>query len=221
MPNVITYLKQQECQKMHRFRRNSFQQDNTFEKICDDNIATNTQARLSRPSSSLWATETVPKESSNELLGVDSFTLSQGVNYIEKLRIEGSIEDVQVNDGQVVPQKSKSKRSSSKKLASQRRGKNPFMQDVPTHMVAKNVENAKEIREPNNKYSKYTMDDCLTKLSAIPNISIEGMLTVIEAITNCNDNKVILMWLEGKLLRSWIEHIVATHPRFHASSAWV
>lgn len=38
-------------------------------------------------------------ENSNELSGVDNFILSQGINFVEKTRIESSIGYVQMNDG--------------------------------------------------------------------------------------------------------------------------
>lgn len=61
------------------------------------------------------------------------------------------------------------------------------------------------------------MDDYLTKISSIPNISTERILVVIYAIKDCSDNKVILIKEEGDQLHSSTEHVTATHPHFYAS----
>lgn len=66
-------------------------------------------------------------------------------------------------------------------------------EDVFTGMLNKNIESVKEIYKSMNKYCKHIIDDCLTKQSNIPNILIEGILVVIDAIKDCNDNKVIFM----------------------------
>lgn len=67
-------------------------------------------------------------------------------------------------------------------------------------MFAKYVESAKENFETIEKYNPYTMDDYLTKLSTISNITIEGISAVIDAIKDNNDNKVVLMRWEDELL---------------------
>lgn len=56
--------------------------------------------------------EIVAIENSNELLGIDNFLLVQGVNNIDKLRIETSVEDDKGALEQTWP-----KRASTEKLA--------------------------------------------------------------------------------------------------------
>lgn len=103
--------------------------------------------------------EIVATKNSNELIGVDNFKLSQGVNYVDGPKIEASIEDIERTQKQAW-----SKRVSTEKLTSRRKGEKPSEHNGITHMLGKNVESVEEIWETINKYNPNTIDDCLKKI---------------------------------------------------------
>lgn len=129
----------------------------------------------------------------------DDFMMSQDLHYVE-----GPNKKTFVEDDDKVLQETWSMWASTEKLIARRKSKKSFNEHSEIkQLLAKNVESATKIQNNINKCNRYTMDDSLTKLSTILNISTKGILAVVDAVKENMNNKIVFFemgrWITPQL----------------------